>query len=114
MRVLAVTGFSNSGKTTLIVELIQHCVARGERVAAIKHTHHDVSDRNEGDTSLFLEAGASQVILLNDREAIQWGALAPIDVVFIEGFKSYNGWPRIEAPTELTEAIAILDRIPPP
>jgi len=112
--VLAVTGWSSSGKTTLIVELIKHCVARGERVAAIKHTHHDINDRNEGDTARFLAAGASQVVLLNDRDAIQWGTPLTIDVLFIEGFKSYNGWPRIEAPADLTEAIAILDRIPPP
>ena len=133
MRLLSVTGWSNSGKTTLIVALIKHCVARGERVAAIKHTHHEVSDRNEGDTARFLEAGASIAILTNDDEAILWrtgaspvpippwtwtgeGACPPLDadVIFIEGFKSRHGWPRIEAPAELAEAIAILDRIAPP
>jgi len=129
--VLAVTGWSNSGKTTLIVELIAYCVAHGERVAAIKHTHHEINDRNEGDTARFLAAGASIVILTNDDEAILWrtgaspvpippwtgeGAYPPLDadVILIEGFKSRHGWPRIEAPADLTEAIAILDRIPPP
>ena len=128
---LAVTGWSGSGKTTLIVELIRHCIARGERVAAIKHTHHAISERNEGDTARFLAAGASQVILTNDREAIQWtigaspvsippwtgeGAYPPLDadVILIEGFKSRHGWPRIEAPANLADAIAILDRIAPP
>ena len=114
MRALAVTGWSGSGKTTLLVALIKHCVARGERVAAIKHTHHEINDRNEGDTARFLEAGASQVILTNDREAIQWGTAASVDVVLIEGFKSYHGWPRIDAPMDVTEAITILDRIAPP
>jgi molybdopterin-guanine dinucleotide biosynthesis protein MobB len=131
VRVLAVTGWSGSGKTTLIVSLITHCVARGERVAVIKHTHHEINDRNQGDTARFLAAGASIAILTNDDEAIQWrigaspvpippwtgeGADPPLDadVILIEGFKSRHGWPRIEAPMDVTEAIAILDRIAPP
>ena len=138
VRVLAITGWSHSGKTTLIVDVIKHLVARGERVAAIKHTHHEVNDRNEGDTARFLAAGASPVILANDHFVIQWrtgaspvpifrrtgeGSSPPLDprdllahvgnadVVLIEGFKSYNGWPRIEAPAALDDALALLDRI---
>ena len=138
MKILAVTGYSNTGKTTLIVELIAHCVARGERVAAVKHTHHEVNELDRGDTARFRAAGASIVILANDADVIQWrtgaspvrlqratgeGAYRPLDllahvekadVVLIEGFKSYYGWPRIDAPATLAEALAILDRIAPP
>ena len=135
MRVLAVTGRSNSGKTTLIVEMIARCITRGERVAAIKHTHHEVNDRNEGDTARFRAAGASPEIRAGDDVAIQWTTgtspvrvsrrtgeglldlLALVDdaeVVLIEGFKSFYGWPRIDAPVGVAEAMAFLDRISPP
>ena len=116
MKVLAVTGFSNTGKTTLIVELIRHCVARGDRVAAIKHTHHEVNDRDEGDTARFRAAGASPVILTNEDAAAQRETLDQLDadVVLIEGFKAFHGWPRIEAPAALADALAILDRIADP
>jgi molybdopterin-guanine dinucleotide biosynthesis protein B len=138
VKVLAVTGWSNSGKTTLIVDLIQHLVARGDRVAAIKHTHHAVNDRDEGDTARFRAAGASPVILAGDNEVVQWrtgappvriprgtgegarppldllNAIANADVVLIEGFKSYDGWRRIEATAGVAEALMILDRIDDP
>ena len=116
MKILAVTGYSNTGKTTLIVELIAHCVARGERVAAIKHTHHEVNDLDRGDTARFRAAGASPVILVGDiddpRQLL--ARIGDADVVLIEGFKSYYGWPRIDAPATLADALAILDRIAPP
>ena len=124
MHAVAITGWSGTGKTTLIVELIARLVARGMRVAAIKHTHHALNDRDEGDTARFRNAGADPVILAGDGEAIARGArvtyddprdlLAHIDgadIVLIEGFKSYNGWPRIEAPVSTDDAMTILDRI---
>jgi len=124
VRTLAITGWSDSGKTTLIVELIEHFVARGERVAAIKHTHHEVNDRDEGDTARFRAAGASPVILAGDGVAsggITFGDPRELlahagdaDVLLIEGFKSYDGWPRIDAAAGLAEALAILDRIAGP
>jgi len=124
VKAVAITGWSGTGKTALIVELIARLVARGKRVAAIKHTHHALNDRNEGDTARFRHAGADPVMLAGDGEAIVDGARVPYgdprellahaggaDVVLIEGFKSYNGWPRIEAPASADDAMAILDRI---
>jgi molybdopterin-guanine dinucleotide biosynthesis protein B len=130
-RIAAVTGFSGAGKTTLIASLIRHYTTSGERVAAIKHTHHPVNEDEKGDTAAFRAAGAEPVILAGDGEAVifragsvravRYGAppelLAFIEsgVIFVEGFKSYDGWPRIELleNERLTakEAIAILDRI---
>jgi molybdopterin-guanine dinucleotide biosynthesis adapter protein len=124
MHAVAIAGWSGTGKTTLIVELIARLIARGMRVAAIKHTHHALNDRNEGDTARFRNAGADPVMLAGDGEAIVNGArvtyddpgelLAHIDdadIVLIEGFKSYHGWPRIEARSSADDAMAILDRI---
>jgi len=131
MRVAAITGWSGSGKTTLIVELIARLVAKGVRVAAIKHTHHPLNDRDEGDTARFRAAGAHPVILAGDREAVVFAENATrvayddprellthsnnADVVLVEGFKSYNGWLRIDASECTVDGVmAILDRIPAP
>ena len=40
MRRIHIIGRKNSGKTTLVVELVQQLSAMGKRVATIKHTHH--------------------------------------------------------------------------
>jgi len=131
MRVAAITGWSGSGKTTLIVESIARLVAQGVRVAAIKHTHHPLNDRDEGDTARFRAAGARPVILAGDGEAVVFSEnptrvvyndprdllahLNGAEVVLVEGFKSYNGWPRIEArESTVGDVLAILCRIAAP
>lgn len=110
--------------------LIRHLVTQGQTVAAIKHTHHRLVDERKGDTALFEQAGASPVILAGNGDAVLWTAATcrhlafktpadllnecNVDVVLIEGFKSYDRWPRINAADVHTveEAIALLDRIP--
>jgi molybdopterin-guanine dinucleotide biosynthesis protein len=83
------------------------------------------------DTTRFLNAGAHPVILAGDGEAIVFADdatrvtyrdpcellahVANAEVVLIEGFKSYDGWPRIDAGAVTAEdAMAILDRIDGP
>jgi molybdopterin-guanine dinucleotide biosynthesis adapter protein len=110
MDVAAVVGPSGSGKTTLLVALIRHFVTERRSVGAIKHTHHELSAVNRGDTAAFVEAGAHPVILAGNREAIVFGVGRvefdspadllvhfDTDLVLIEGFKEFDGWPRIEA-----------------
>ena len=46
MKRVHIIGRKNSGKTTLIVDLVRHLSSLGHRVATIKHTHH----RHELDT----------------------------------------------------------------
>src|SRR5688572_19405574 len=70
MRTLAVVGPSNSGKTTLLAALAAHLVSRGSRVGAIKHTHHTLNQRPEGDTERLAASGCEPVILAGDREAV--------------------------------------------
>ena len=99
-------------------------------MAAIKHTHHDVNERREGDTGMFLDAGALPVILAGDGAAIVFHAdswervafhdpedllshTAGVATVLIEGFKHYDKWARIDATRirGVDEAITLLDRI---
>jgi molybdopterin-guanine dinucleotide biosynthesis protein MobB len=114
----------------LICALVRHFVARGEQVAAIKHTHHDVNVRRAGDTGRFLEAGAMPVILAGKSDAIVFHAdscervtfgepeellvhAGGVSRILVEGFKEFGKWRRIDATRvrDVDEAIALVDRI---
>jgi molybdopterin-guanine dinucleotide biosynthesis protein MobB len=131
MRVAAFTGHSGSGKTTAIVALIGHYVAQGLRVGAIKHTHHELNERDEGDTAQMRRAGAGPVVLAGDREAVIFNGTArrvrfsapedllahfsDCDIVLIEGFRNAMSWPCVELASDhrrtVAELAANLDRI---
>ena len=132
MRVAALTGYSGAGKTTLLVQLIARYVAQGQRVGAIKHTHHHLNEENRGDTARFRAAGAEPVILASVGTAVIWRNdattrapyerprdllvhFADCDVVLVEGFKELGDWPKVtisaDARPSLDELAANLDRI---
>lgn len=107
------TGASGAGKTTLIERLIARFCAAGLRVAAVKHAHHGFDiDRPGKDSYRFRSAGARQVLLASEQ---RWAllveesapeatgalkrhlsALAPCDLVLVEGFRAQAGVPFIE------------------
>ncbi|HHQ14575.1 MAG TPA: molybdopterin-guanine dinucleotide biosynthesis protein B [Chromatiales bacterium] len=111
MRIFGITGFKNSGKTTLVVELVEEFTRRKLSVATIKHAHHEFDIDHPGkDSYLHRQAGAREVIVsssrrwahiveLNDRpepdvdELV--GRLGDVDLVLIEGFK-HGRHPRLE------------------
>lgn len=110
MRIVSVAGFSETGKTRLIVRLIEELQGRGLRVAAVKRCSHGFTLDTEGkDTADFSRAGAFGVAMVSPDG---WAALgraasaaAPAlgarlfpgaDVVLIEGGKGETGTPRIE------------------
>lgn len=111
-RIFGVTGWKNTGKTTLTERLVAAFTARGLSVSTMKHAHHDAEIDHPGrDTHRHRLAGARQVILSSPR---RWalmtelrGApepplpellarLAPVDLVLIEGYKR-EPHPKIEA-----------------
>lgn len=105
LRVLGVAGWKNSGKTTLAARLIAELTRRGLRVAAVKHSHHDVEtlDAQGTDSARLAEAGARQVAVVSParwglrQEIVREGrepefaeviaALGPADLVLVEGYK---------------------------
>src|ERR1700724_3414184 len=110
-RILGIVGWSGSGKTTLIIRLIPLLVARGLKIATLKHAHHafDV-DQPGKDSYVHRKAGASEVIVSSARRWVQMheiGAgtegtladhlqrLSPCDLVLVEGYKSERH-PKIE------------------
>ncbi|MEO1199806.1 MAG: molybdopterin-guanine dinucleotide biosynthesis protein B [Pseudomonadota bacterium] len=111
MPLFGVTGWKNSGKTTLTSRLITELVARGYRVHAVKHAHHAFDiDREGTDSYRHRTAGATETAIvsnarwalmheLRDAEEPPLGdiiaRLSPADIVIIEGYKR-EAHPKIE------------------
>ncbi len=137
MKIAAVVGFSESGKTRLVVRLIGELGRRGLRVAALKRCSHGFALDTEGkDTADFAAAGAAGTAMVSPDG---WAALGRgpagglprfaarlfpgADVVLVEGGKDLRGMPKIEvlrtgvsgtlaSPPE--ELLAVVSDGPPP
>lgn len=104
---IAICGWKNSGKTTLIEKLIPILTQKGVKVAVVKHDGHSYEPDVPGtDSSRFFQAGASACVIfdaekytLTRRVAID-GEEAPLlipdaDLILLEGFK-WSSYPKIE------------------
>lgn len=111
MRIVAVVGLSESGKTRLLAGLIAECKRRGLRTFAVKHCAHGFSLDLEGkDTWTYSRAGADGVAMVSPEEwavfrtlpeeddlaALAARAFPDADVVLIEGGKHARGVRKIE------------------
>lgn len=103
MKRVHIVGRKNSGKTTLVEDLVRHFTAQGLRVGAIKHTHHQHElDVPGKDSHRHRQAGAAVVGILSptmtavfqphdvgpdsaDRYAALEAAMGPCDLVLVEG-----------------------------
>lgn len=74
MKRIHILGRKNNGKTTLMVELVEHLAGRGLRVGTIKHTHHAHELDSPGkDSHRHRAAGASvSAILSRSLNAVFW------------------------------------------
>ena len=105
-RVFGITGWKNSGKTTLTEKLVAELTRRGWKVSTVKHAHHvfDV-DKQGADSFRHRQAGASEVAVVSGRRwalmhelrgedeptlEMVLGRLAPCDLVLVEGYKREN------------------------
>ncbi len=111
MKIFGLAGWSGSGKTTLVVQVLPLIIEHGITVSTMKHTHHGFDlDRPGKDSHNHRQAGAEEVMLtssarwallhelngepeLSIEELLQH--MTPVDLVLIEGFKSYPH-PKIE------------------
>ncbi|RIA47197.1 molybdopterin-guanine dinucleotide biosynthesis protein B [Dichotomicrobium thermohalophilum] len=102
--VFGITGWKNSGKTTLVARLVTELRGRGLKVGVIKHAHHAFDIDHPGrDSHTIREAGANEVAIVSAR---RWALihelrdgepepsledmlprLASNDLVVVEGFK---------------------------
>lgn len=111
-KLLGITGWKNSGKTTLTERLVAELVSRGYRVATVKHAHHAFDIDHEGrDSFRHRKAGAFEVAivsskrwaLIHELEAeedeppldLVLSKMSPADLTLIEGYKR-EGHPKIE------------------
>ncbi len=104
MKIFGLTGWSGSGKTSLIVRLIPRLTGRGLRVSTVKHAHKGFDIDHPGkDSHNHRLAGAAEVLVsspyrwalmheLRDGEAEPalgdlLAKLTPVDLLLVEGFK---------------------------
>ncbi len=104
---IAVVGWKNAGKTTLVERLVAELVHRGLRVGTVKATHHDVEPDEEGkDSWRHRRAGAVESLLVGPRRwvLVHEGSqsavearlrLGPVDLVVVEGLRGED-LPKIE------------------
>src|ERR1700733_14978034 len=103
-RILGIVGWSGSGKTTLIIKLLPLLVARGLRIATLKHAHHNFDvDQPGKDSYEHRRAGAGEVLMSSAQRWAQMHELgtdaeltlmqllqrvSPCDLILVEGFKT--------------------------
>lgn len=126
-RVIGITGWKNSGKTTLVERLVSHFSKMGLRIATVKHAHHAFEIDHQGtDSFRHRKAGAREVAIVSSR---RWALmhelegekepplqevlarLSPCDLVIVEGYKR-EGHDKIEVrrkSVETTEPLAPTD-----
>jgi molybdopterin-guanine dinucleotide biosynthesis protein B len=102
-RIFGITGWKNSGKTTLVERLVAELTQRGWKVSTVKHAHHAFDiDKHGTDSFRHREAGAVEVAIVStNRWALMHelrdetepslntilDRLAPCDLVLVEGYK---------------------------
>ena len=109
--VFGVTGWKNSGKTTMTERIIAELTARGFAVASVKHAHHMFDIDTPGtDSFRHRAAGARETAIVGGaRWALMHelrdepepsmdeviARLSPCDIVIVEGYKR-EAHPKIE------------------
>ena len=108
--IICIVGKSNSGKTSLMQQLIARFKGQGYRVATIKHTPHDFSlDVSGKDSWRLLKAGGDLVMISGPEGVAQFkasqgdtpletlveGLEASFDLVLAEGYKD-SPFPKVE------------------
>lgn len=107
--VISFVGYHNSGKTTLIVKVVQELKSKGLKLAVVKHSSHGFDLATSKDTEKLFEGGADIVYAAsplnsiiyrrneNEPEADQIIAeiQGQVDLVITEGYKR-ESYPKIE------------------
>lgn len=128
--IFAISGYKNSGKTTLTVKLVSRLTSMGYRVATIKHDGHDFEPDVPGtDSYRHRQAGACGTAVFSDQrfmiikdqpkaskektdEKILIQMFPDVDIILLEGFK-HSSWPKYfcRYPEEVPDEEAALQQI---
>ena len=117
MRIYGVTGWKNSGKTSLMERLVVDITARGLSVSTVKHARHSFDVDHPGkDSHRHRVAGAREVLLASRKRIalmhelrdeaeptleVLLQRLGPVDLVLVEGYKR-DAHPKVEAHRAVT------------
>lgn len=106
-KIFCVSGIKDSGKTGLIVKLINEFIKENQSVAVIKHDGHEFVIDHEGtDTYRFTQAGAVKSLIFSNTQSAMVArgqttveALIAqcdgVDVIILEGMKN-SPYPKVE------------------
>jgi len=125
--IISFVGKHNSGKTTLLVDIIPKLEQKGIKTAVVKHAHKSLSLPGHFDSDRLFSAGASIVYasspefsLIYHRNQEEWSIeqiyaqiADEVDLIITEGFKGQD-FPKIEvlrrdistSPLEITNVLA--------
>ena len=109
--IFGIVGWSGSGKTDLVIRLINFFVSHSLVVSSIKHTHHKFEIDKEGkDSFKHTSAGSNEVIIFSKKK---WAMISKLyekelsiedildkfdpktNIILVEGLK-YSNFPKIE------------------
>ena len=98
MRAFAVSGYSGSGKTTIIERIVKALCERGHSVITVKSSRHEIKKEEGTDTWKHQQAGAKATIMVGpDGSTVYYRNRRPLrdlirpddaDYLIIEGMKS--------------------------
>jgi molybdopterin-guanine dinucleotide biosynthesis protein B len=100
MKIIAVVGTKNTGKTTLVTKIVRELVKRGFQVGTIKYSHHsfDMSDRDTGkhkNAGAIIVAGTGKETFFTiaggmalENVLSMMNFIKNLDFVILEGFKT--------------------------
>jgi len=117
MRVIGITGYKKSGKTTLTLKLSDELTKRGYKVAMVKHINEDL-DLANSDTSKYKEIltqvaaitpEESVIFLKNKKNLEEIIKYFEADIILIEGFKKEKTFPKIVCLREESEKVELFD-----
>ena len=111
MKTIAVIGWKNSGKTTLVSRLVSHLKKKKFKVGVVKHAHHTFDiDHPNTDSYKIREAGSYKTTIVSEKRLahIEEKISSEIDIeelikfnngcdiLIFEGFKIIKKLPKIE------------------
>lgn len=106
MKILQVTGFKNSGKTTTVDRMVKYLKSQKYKVAVIKHHHRDDVHDDTTDTGKFIKSGSDFTVLNTTGTVMTVENKEPdlkkqienfsqhVDFILIEGYKDED-YPKI-------------------
>lgn len=110
-KIFGISGWKNSGKTTLTSALIAEFTDRGFAVSSVKHAHHEFDvDQAGTDSFKHRKSGAQEVMLSSSKRFVLMhevgdnaepdlvellAKMRPVDLILVEGFKS-SSIPKIQ------------------